>query len=74
MKYSITDFEDENEPMAFTNNIMGNYSSQSFLGNFNAQQSPFLINSITSKIKNFSQPDYSKCVNIIEKILVKYLF
>ena len=44
MKYSVTEFEDENEPMAFTNNILVNYSVESFLGNFKAHKSPFLTN------------------------------
>ena len=47
MKYSVTDFEDENEPAAFTNNILGNYSLESFLCNFNAQKSLFLINYVS---------------------------
>ena len=70
----MTNFEEENEPIVFTNNILGNYYVESFLGNFNAHQSLFLINSITSQIKNFPQSDSSKCVNIVEKPLVKYLF
>jgi len=40
-KHTVTEFECENEPVAFNNNIIGNYSIESFLGNFNAQKSPF---------------------------------
>jgi len=74
LKYSVTDFEDENEPVAFNNNIIGNYSANSFLGNFNAHKSPFLDISITSQIENFSQTKSSKCINLVDKPLVKYLF
>jgi len=48
MKHTVTNFEDENEPIDFKNNIIGNYSAESFLGNSNAQKSPFLDNSVTS--------------------------
>lgn len=41
MKYSVTDFEEENESIDFNNNILGNYSAESFLGNFYAQKSHF---------------------------------
>ena len=36
MKYTVTDLEGSNEPVSFTNNIIGNYSAESFLGSFNA--------------------------------------
>jgi hypothetical protein len=41
MKHSVTDFDEENEPVVFTNNILGNYSFESFFGNFQAQNLPF---------------------------------
>lgn len=71
MTYTVTDFEDENDPTTFNNNIIGNYSAESFLGNFNAQKSPFLDNSITSYIENFSQTNSSRCRNLVDKPLVK---
>ena len=49
-----SNFEDETEPMDFTNNILGNYSAELVLGNLNAQKSPFLINSVNFQIENFS--------------------
>jgi len=36
MTHTITKFEQENQPIAFNNNILGNYSSESFFGNFTA--------------------------------------
>ena len=48
MKYTATDLEGSNEPISFTNNIIGNYSAELFLGSFNAQRSPFLDNVVVS--------------------------
>ena len=50
MKYSVTDLGEENEPIAFNNNILGNYSVDSFLRNFNAQSSPFTVNFVNSQV------------------------
>ena len=47
MTHTVTDFEQENQPIAFNNNILRNYSAKSFFDNFNAQSSPFSINSFT---------------------------
>ena len=74
MKYSVTQFEDEKQPMAFTNNILGNYSAEYFLGNFNAQKSQFLTNSTNSQVQKISQPDSSKCINIIDKPCINTFF
>jgi hypothetical protein len=71
MTHTVTEFEQENQPIAFNNNILGNYSSESFFGNFNAQSSPFSVNSFTSQIENFSHTDTSRCVNIAEEIVNK---
>ena len=38
LKYIVTEPEGENEPIANNNNIIGNYSVESFLGNFNAHK------------------------------------
>lgn len=54
MKHLVTNFEGENEIVSFNSNILGNYSTESFFENFKAQTSPFLSNSITSQIENFS--------------------
>ena len=48
MKYIVNALEGSNEPVAFTNNIIGNYLVKSLLGSFNAQRSPFLDNAIVS--------------------------
>lgn len=36
LTHTVTKFEEENEPIAFNNNILGNYLAESFFGNFNA--------------------------------------
>lgn len=74
MKYTVTDLKGSNEPAAFTNNTIGNYSSEAFLGSFNAQRSPFSNDVVLSQIENFSQTYASKCVNIVDKILDNSLF
>ena len=55
MKYPVTDFDEENEPVVFTNKILGSYSFESFFGNFPRQKSPFLVDSVSSQIEFFSQ-------------------
>ena len=67
MTHTVTDFEQENQPVAFNNNILGNYSSESFFGNFVAQSSPFSVNHCTSQVENFSQTNLSKCFNENQK-------
>ena len=78
MTHTVTKFEQENQPIAFNNNILGNYSSESFFGNSTAQPSPFPVSNFTSHIENFSQTDRSRCVNIVgetvNKIVDNYLF
>jgi len=54
MKYSIIDLDGENEPVIFTNNVMGTISQSIFWGNLKAQESPFSFNSVTSQIENYS--------------------
>lgn len=74
MKYSVTYLEEENEAVVFTNNIIGNYYLESFLGSFNAQESSFEIDYVTSQAEDFSQTDSSRCVNILDKPVIKSLF
>jgi len=52
-KYIVTELEGENEAAAYNNNIIGNYSVDSFLGNFNAHTSPYLENSVLSQVEKF---------------------
>lgn len=73
-KYIVTELEGENDPVVYSNNIIGNNYVESFLGNFNAHSSPFLENSIVSQIGNYSQTDTSKCLNFVDKHVHKYLF
>jgi hypothetical protein len=41
MKRNVTNLDGENEPMDFSNSIVGNYSTHSFFGNFDAHIYPF---------------------------------
>lgn len=74
MKYTIIELEGSNEPVAFTNKIIGNYLVESSLGSFNAQKSPLLDNVVVSQIENFSQTDTSKCLNLVDKVYNDSLF
>eukprot|EP00253_Pinus_taeda_P008539 PITA_08539 len=73
-KYIVTELEGENETVAYNSSIIGNYSVDSFVGNFNAHTSPYLENSVLSQIENFSQTDSSKCVNFLDKPVNTSLF
>ena len=73
-KYIVTELEGENEPVAYSNNIIGNYFVDSFLGNFNAHTSPYLDHSVLSQVENFSQTNSFKCVNFIDSPINKSLF
>ena len=59
-KYIVMELEGENETVAYNSSIIGNYSVDSFLGNFNAHTSPYLENSVLSQVEIFSQTDSSK--------------
>lgn len=74
MKHTVTEFEGDNESVAFNNNIIGNYSTKSFLGNFKAHESTFLDNVVTSEIEIFSQTNAAKCKKILNKPVVNTLF
>ena len=66
--------EGENEPVAYSNNIISNYYVDSFLGNFNAHTSPYLEHYVLSQVEFFSQIDSSKCINFIDSPVNKSLF
>ena len=73
MKYTITKLEGNKEPIAFTNNIIGNYLVDSSLGSFNSHRSPFLDNTVVSRIEIFSQIDASKCLNLVDKVFNNFM-
>ena len=73
-KYIVTELEGENEPIAYNSSIIGNYSVDSFLGNFNAHVSPYLEHSVLSQVENFSRTDSSKCINFLDKPVNKSWF
>ena len=70
----MTELEGENEAIAYNGSIIGNYSVDSFLGNFNAHTSPYLENSVLSQVEIFSQTDNLKCVNFLDNPVNTSLF
>ena len=74
MKYIAIDLEGRNEPIDFTNNIIGNYLAESFLGSFNAQRSPFPDNTVISQIEKILQTYASKCIDVVDKLVDNLLF
>jgi hypothetical protein len=42
----MTDIDGENEPVMFSNSILGNYCVDSFFGNFIQESSPFTYSSL----------------------------
>lgn len=74
MRHTTNEFEGDNEPVSFNNNIIGNYSAESFLGKFKAYDSPFLDNVVASQIENFSQTYDSKCKSFVNKPVDNTLF
>ena len=68
------ELEGENEPVAYNISIIGNYSVDSFLRNFNAHTSPYLEHSVLSQVEIFSRTDSSKCINFLDSLVNKSLF
>jgi hypothetical protein len=62
MKFTMTDIDGENEPILFSNSILGNYCVDSYFGNFVAEISPFIDSFVQSEVVNFSQTDFSRCI------------
>jgi hypothetical protein len=63
MKHIVTYLNDPNEPIMFTESILGNFCIDSFFGNFPAEPSPFLETGLHYEILHFTQvpqSDYSK--------------
>ena len=55
MKCTITELDDSNEPVLFTDTIMGNYMADSFFGNFEAETSPIQNSVQLSEVFHFTQ-------------------
>ena len=66
MKHSVTNLDKENKLVVFTNNILGNYTLESFFGSFTGHELIFLANYVCSQIENCSQTYSSRCINIVE--------
>jgi hypothetical protein len=73
MKHNVIDLDGENEPVYFSNSTVGNYSIDSYFGNFNVQVSPFKPTDQSSEIENLSQIDFSHCNNFVDNF-VNYPF
>ena len=54
MKHTVTEIDDSNEPVLFTDTIMGNYMVDSFFGNFEAEISEILDSNQQSEIWHFT--------------------
>ena len=55
MKHTVTELDDSNEPVLFTDTIMGNYMVDSFFGNLEAETSSVQDPEQRSKVFHFTQ-------------------
>ena len=55
MKHKVTELDDSNELVLFTDTIMGNYMVDSFFGNFEAETSPVQNSVRQSEVFHFTQ-------------------
>lgn len=51
MKYYVTNLDEENESISFTNNILGNYSLEYVFGSFTTQCSHIPVDYVSSQIE-----------------------
>jgi hypothetical protein len=58
MKHVVTELNDPNEPVIFNNSILGNYSYETFFGNFTVETSSLLESNTQSEILH--------CIHIVE--------
>ena len=65
MKHTVTELDDSNEPVLFTDTIMGNYMEDSFFGDFEDETSSITGAEQQSEICHFSQvPDEIPVPNV----------
>ena len=65
MKHTVTELDDSNEPVLFTDIIMGNYMVDSFFGNLEAETSSVQDSEHQSEVFHFTQlPDEILVPNI----------
>jgi hypothetical protein len=55
MKHVVTDLNDPNEPVMFNNSILGNYSYDTFFGNYTYEISSFVESNTQSEILHCTQ-------------------
>jgi len=58
MKHVVMDLDDPNEPVMFNHYVLGNYSRDSFLGNYSAN--------ISSYVESNTQYEILHCTQIVE--------
>jgi hypothetical protein len=66
MKHVVTDLNDPNEPVMFNNSILGNYSYETFFGNFTVETSSLVESNTQSGILHCTQIVEPNC-NIIDQ-------
>jgi len=66
MKHVAIDLNDPNEPVMFNNSILGNYSYETFFGNFTAEPSSLVESESQSKILHCTQIVEPNC-NMIDQ-------
>jgi len=55
MKHVVTDLNEPNEPVMFNRSIMGNYSCDSFLGNYSVEISSYAESNTQYGILHYTQ-------------------
>jgi hypothetical protein len=61
MKHVVTDLNDLNELVMFNHSILGNYSFETFFGNFTYEPPTLMESNTTSEILHFTQIIESSC-------------
>ena len=65
MKHTVTDLNDPNEPIMFSNSILGNFCFETFFGELEAEISPYADSNEQSKILHTTNIIEPNC-NIVE--------
>jgi hypothetical protein len=61
MKHVVIDLNDPNEPVMFNHSILGNYSFETFFGNFTTEPSTLVESNAKSEILHCTQIIESSC-------------
>jgi hypothetical protein len=71
MKHTVTDLNDPNEPIIFSNSTLGNFCINSFFGNFPVESSPFIELGLHYEILHCIQVTEYDCLKLENVDLVK---